>query len=86
MVAHYLIGTGWSSPRWEPITGGDVDVDLGLKTPARGYLRLVGRGRVSTLLQVKAPDQPGVLENGRISEDSPTRATSGTRPAGCATG
>jgi hypothetical protein len=59
MVAHYLLNTGWSSSPstvWEPVTGGVVDVDLQLTTPS---------GVVANV-QVKAPDQPGNVVNGRV--------------------
>lgn len=63
MAAHYLVGTGWSFEKWEPITGGAIDVDLSLHAP----------GGTRCQLQVKAPDQPGEFnghrrENGEYDE------------------
>jgi hypothetical protein len=58
MVVHYLTGTGWRFCRWEPITGGDVDVDVELVT---------SDGRTA-YLQVKAPDQPGRVVGDRRKE------------------
>jgi hypothetical protein len=55
MVAYYFTAIGWSFKTWEPATiGGDVDVCL--ETPT---------GLVVDV-QVKASDQPGYVEHGRI--------------------
>lgn len=56
MVAHYLEGTGWAFQAWEPLTGGQVDVDLALAPPTGGEV----------YVQVKAPDQPGGRANHRV--------------------
>ncbi|MCK6536213.1 MAG: hypothetical protein L6Q84_24875 [Polyangiaceae bacterium] len=55
MIAYYLSGTGWQFKAWEPITGGDVDVDLELEAPDGRQVHV----------QVKAPDQPGLVVNHR---------------------
>jgi hypothetical protein len=55
MVAYYFTRLGWRFKCWEPsIPAGDVD--LRLETPS---------GLVVDV-QVKAPDQPGEISNGRI--------------------
>ena len=57
MVVHYFTHTGWGFGAWEPKTAlGDVDVQL--VTPD---------GRPA-MMQVKAPDQPGMVVGGRISD------------------
>lgn len=51
MVAHYLTHTGWAFVAWEPIAGGDCDVDIAL----------TAKDGAPVLFQVKAPDQPGYV-------------------------
>ena len=53
MVAHYLRGLGWSVKAWEPPSDPGVDVDLLMSTP----------NRTPVSIQVKAPDQPGRIED-----------------------
>jgi hypothetical protein len=55
-VTHYLTALGWSFGAFEPETGGDVDIDLQLKSPNGAPVEF----------QIKAPDQPGRIENHRI--------------------
>ena len=55
-ITHYLTALGWGFEAFEPDTGSSVDIDLSLRAPD---------GRVVEF-QVKAPDQPGRRENGRI--------------------
>lgn len=57
-IAHYLIRTRWAFRAWEPITGGPVDVDLRLASPDGTEVEI----------QVKAPDQPGVVTNHRLHD------------------
>jgi hypothetical protein len=57
MATHYLTGTGWGFKAWDPKSDlGDVDVEL------------VAPSGQPTVLQVKAPDQPGVVSGRRIVE------------------
>lgn len=56
MVVHYLCRTGWQFTEWEPITGGNVDVDVSLYAP----------DGTETYLQIKAPDQPGKTSSRKI--------------------
>lgn len=57
MAVHYFTHLGWGFGAWEPKTPlGDVDVEL--VTPS---------GRPS-MVQVKSPDQPGVVVGGRIND------------------
>lgn len=56
MVAHYLIGLGWSFDAWEPSGPRGIDVDLSLEPP----------GCPAVSIQVKAPDQPGRFEGHRV--------------------
>lgn len=58
MVAHYLVGLGWSFNAWEPSVDPGVDVDLSM-TPPNG---------TPVSIQVKSPDQPGRIENYRVVE------------------
>jgi hypothetical protein len=56
MVVHYLAGTGWTYRQWEAVTGGAGDVDVEFAAP---------NGTIVNA-QVKAPDQPGGREGGRV--------------------
>lgn len=56
MVAHYLVGTGWTYRQWEAVTGGTGDVDVEFVAP----------GGVIINTQVKAPDQPGGRAGGCV--------------------
>lgn len=58
MFCHYFTRTGWGFGAWEPEHGGDVDIDLALTAP----------DGTAVDLQVKAPDQPGQLVNGRLRD------------------
>lgn len=60
MFVHYLAGLGWRFEAWEPprppeADGGHLDVDVSLVAPDRSPVDV----------QVKAPDQPGVVRNRR---------------------
>ncbi|HEX2880958.1 MAG TPA: hypothetical protein VHO25_15610 [Polyangiaceae bacterium] len=55
MFCHYFAGLGWSFAGWETETGGSIDIDLALKSPSEALIEL----------QIKAPDQPGIRENGK---------------------
>lgn len=55
-IVHYLTALGWDFEAYEPETGGAVDIDVSLRAP----------GGVIVEMQVKAPDQPGYVVDGRI--------------------
>lgn len=55
-ITHYLTALGWGFDAFEPDTGSSVDIDLSLRAPDGKLVEF----------QVKAPDQPGRRENGRI--------------------
>jgi len=55
MVCHYFTGLSWSCVGFDTETGGAVDIDLALTAPDKTLVEF----------QVKVPDQPGRLENGR---------------------
>jgi hypothetical protein len=64
MVTHYFVHTGWTFGRWEPVTGGAVDVDVELEAPDRCRVHLQG----------KAPDQPGsVVDHRRVDGEYNSR-------------
>lgn len=48
-TVHYLTGTGWEFLAFEPVTGGDVDIDASLRAPGGAVVEL----------QVKRSDRPG---------------------------
>jgi hypothetical protein len=54
MTCHYLTGTGWSCRGFDTEIGGSVDIDLEMSA---------GDGTL-VKFQVKAPDQPGKLDQG----------------------
>jgi hypothetical protein len=51
MASYYFVGTGWAFDAWEPVMGGEVDVDVSLRAP----------DGTRVMVQVKAPDQPGQI-------------------------
>jgi hypothetical protein len=57
MAAYYFVRQGWGFIEWEPRTA-SADVDVRLRCPCG----------IVTDLQVKAPDQPGERQRGRIHE------------------
>lgn len=58
IFCHYFTGTGWNFGAWEPETGGTIDIDLALTTPSGTLVEW----------QIKAPDQPGRLVDGRYRD------------------
>lgn len=59
VVTHYLTALGWAFAAYEPEKAGKgskVDIDLSLRTPD---------GTIAEF-QIKAPDQPGRNENGKL--------------------
>ena len=58
MMCHYFTGLGWSFAGWETETGGAIDIDLALNSPDATLVEF----------QIKAPDQPGIPENGRYRD------------------
>ena len=58
MACHYFTGIGWSCAGFDTETGAQIDVDLALNAPDGALVEL----------QVKAPDRPGRLENGRYED------------------
>jgi hypothetical protein len=57
-VVHYLSATGWSFVSYESETGGPVDIDVTMRGPGNELVEL----------QVKSPDQPGVVEEHRLTD------------------
>lgn len=58
LACHYFTRTGWSFVGFETETGGKIDVDLALDAPDGSLVEF----------QVKAPDQPGEVNGGRIHD------------------
>lgn len=58
MVCHYFTGLGWTCVGFDTETGGVIDIDVALRAP----------GGTLVEFQVKAPDQPGRVVNGRYED------------------
>ena len=72
-IAHYLTALDWRFEAFEPETGANVDVDLSLRSPSGEVVEF----------QVKAPDQPGRVENGKIVDgENDLRIVQAVRKAG----